>query len=85
MSGIEKGDSSIEAYKDWQDELREYGETKEAHRLALRLLNLMRRADTWTAGFNAELKHMHEVAYPDVTTRPLRLIIGTMSVSPIES
>ena len=79
-----EGDSSLAAYRDWQDELREYGETKQAMSLLIRLLSPMGRMDTWTVGFNAEPEHMHTVAYPDVPTRPLRLIIGTMSVSPIE-
>ena len=84
MSGYEDGGSSIEAYKIWQDELRDHGETKHAHALLMRLTSLMGRLDTWTVGFTAEIEHMHTVAYDDPATRPQQLIIGTMVNSPYE-
>ena len=74
--------SSIEAYKLWQQELREFGETKEAMSLPIRLPNLMRRH--LAVGFNAEPEAMHRAAYPEPATRPQRYTIGTTTVCPIE-
>ena len=82
-SSIEDGDSSIKAYKLLQHELREFGETKEAMSLLIRLLNLMRRhldcRVQRRAGGDAPS------CVPKLATRPQRYTIGTTTVCPIES
>jgi hypothetical protein len=72
--------ASIQLYRDWQDALRDYGDTQVATDRFFELCKLI-EADPFldAQGFTAVLERLHVQAYPNASTRPARLTAGDLT------